>query len=391
MQETIATSQTSVEALKTARLPQIDYWRGLCLLLIYIHHLPLSFGPEFTLNSFGFCDAVVVFVFLSGFVCRLAFGSALRKSGWWSMSMKVLNRAGVLFVAHLAMVAFAVIAIVLYQQAWPGEIMLDFDARSEAAILASPWREIGLAAIFQQHAWLCHVLPIYFIFIVMVPAFFALSRVSPWLLLILSGALWASVRLSVTLSIGGVLHKTGFWLNPFAWQFVFVAGFVISDWSKKDQLGKLRAPFYYSGVALLLLIAAVKLELFPHADWFLPILSTKPMADFSYIAYFALLALVLSPLVSSADRLNKWPAVSIISALGRRSLAVWVGTACVVYSLFFLRRLMDAGVWLEDSVILLVAFLVLWLSIRGQIKTPMKLPKRPTHVSSETESGLSLP
>ncbi len=365
MPDSLTTTPAVLPVAKAPRLPQIDYWRGLCLLVIYIHHLPLSFGATFSLHAVGFCDAVVVFVFLSGFVCQLAFGSALSKSGWSTMTTKVLKRAGVLMVAHLAMTAFAVLCIVSYQKLWPGELMLEFDPRSEAAILAAPLKEIGLAAIFQQHAWLCHVLPLYFLFLLLVPFAFVLLRISPWLLWLGSGALWASVRLTVTFSIGGFLHETGFWLNPFAWQFIFISGFVISHWVRRGALGKMRSAFWYPGAALLVLIAAIRLRLFPHADWFEPILSTKTMCDFSYLAYFALLALVLSPLVSTPEKLARWPAVSFISAVGQRSLGVWVGTEFVVYAAFLLRRALPAQVWMEDVIIMTVAFGLLWLAIRG--------------------------
>ncbi|HEU5077956.1 MAG TPA: OpgC domain-containing protein [Opitutaceae bacterium] len=353
---------------KSARLPQIDYWRGLCLILIYVHHLPLSFGGNFTISMLGFCDAVIVFVFLSGFVCRLAFGSALEKQGWGGMIRKALRRAGTLMLAHLAMTAFAVVAIVLYHKIWPGEMMLpDIRDGSEEAILAAPLREIGLAAIFKQHAWLCHVLPLYTIFILSVPLLFALERVSPWLLLAISGALWAAVRLTITFSIGGFLHETGFWLNPFAWQFAFVGGFVLSSWVKQGRMGSLRPAFFYAGVGMLLFIAATKLELYPRAAWFFPIWSTKGMCDFSYVAYFALLALVLSPLVSDPKRLARWPAVSIISIIGQKSLTIWVGTEFVVYTVFFLRRAVAGDVWVDDLAIGAFAVAALWLLIRREM------------------------
>ena len=373
MQQTSAQSSPARGALKSTRLPQIDYWRGLCLLIIYIHHLPLSFGANFSLSKIGFCDAVIVFVFLSGFVCRLAFGSALEKQGWGAMTAKVLKRAGTLMIAHIAMVAFAVAAIVLYHKIWPGEWMLtDIDDGSEAAILAAPFREIGLAMIFKQHAWLCHVLPLYTIFIVLIPLYFALNRISSWLLLIVSGALWAAVRLTVTLSIGGFLHKTGFWLNPYAWQFVFVGGFVLSGWVKEGKLGRMRPAFYYAGVGLLLFIAATKLQLYPRANWFFPILSTKPMCDVSYVAYFALLAMVLSPLVSDATKLARWPAVAFISVVGQKSLTIWVGTAFLVYTVFFLRRAIIADLWIEDAIITVAAAIPLGWLIRHELRQRKK-------------------
>jgi hypothetical protein len=277
------------------------------------------------------------------------------------------------------MVSFAVLAIVVYHAIWPGETMLtDINDGSEAAIIAAPLKEIGLAIIFKQHAWLCHVLPLYTIFILLMPLFFALSRISSWLLLFVSGALWAAVRLTITFSIGGFLHRTGFWLNPFAWQFVFVAGFVLSGWVKEGKLGKMRPAFYYAAVAMLLFIAATKLQLYPQAGWFFPILSTKPMCDFSYVAYFALLALVLSPMVSSATKLARWPAVPFISVVGQKSLTIWVGTAFLVYSVFFVRRVVVAEVWIEDAIIAIVAAIPLWISIRRELRLRSeKLKLRP--------------
>ena len=355
------------------RLLQIDYWRGLCLLLILVHHLPLSFSGRFTLSSIGFCDAVAVFVFLSGFVCRLAFGSVLEKQGWMALGVKVFRRAGLLLGAHLVMTICAVAAIVLFHRFWPGESMLDFDLLSETTVLAHPVREVVLAARLQQHVWLCHVLPLYFIFIVLLPIFFALMKISPWLLLMSSGLLWASVRLSVSFSVGGFLHDSGFWLNPYAWQFLFVLGFVFADAARKGKLGVMRAPFFYAGVAMVLGIAAVKLRLFPGAHYFSPLLQTKVMADFSYVAYFGLLALVMASLVSNPHTLSRWPGVPFVSAVGRNSLAVWVASAVIVYAAFFLRRVMVAPWWVEDLVILAAALAPIWLTISRHSRGPVDL------------------
>jgi hypothetical protein len=45
---------------------EIDFWRGLALVVILIEHIPRNVLDSLTPQNFGFSDAAEAFVFLSG-------------------------------------------------------------------------------------------------------------------------------------------------------------------------------------------------------------------------------------------------------------------------------------------------------------------------------------
>lgn len=59
---------------KTQRLVELDFFRGLVLLIIVVDHIGGSMLSRFTLHSFALndADAAEVFVFLGGFATATA-------------------------------------------------------------------------------------------------------------------------------------------------------------------------------------------------------------------------------------------------------------------------------------------------------------------------------
>ena len=55
------------------RDPRLDVFRGLCLVMIFINHVPGNVLEAFTNRNFGFSDAAEGFVFMSGVAAGLAY------------------------------------------------------------------------------------------------------------------------------------------------------------------------------------------------------------------------------------------------------------------------------------------------------------------------------
>ena len=56
---------------RKTRDPRLDVFRGLCLVMIFINHVPGNVYEKFTSRNFGFSDAAEGFVLMSGIAAGL--------------------------------------------------------------------------------------------------------------------------------------------------------------------------------------------------------------------------------------------------------------------------------------------------------------------------------
>jgi hypothetical protein len=80
---------------------RLDACRGLALWFIFIDRIPDNALAWLTLRNYGFSDATEVFVFVSGYICMLAYGGALRKQGWPTTVTRALRRGWEIYTAFL--------------------------------------------------------------------------------------------------------------------------------------------------------------------------------------------------------------------------------------------------------------------------------------------------
>ena len=93
---------------KRRRIPEIDFWRGLALVVILVDHIPWNGLDYLTPQNFGFSDAAEAFVFLSGASVSLAYASTLQKAGFRRVVERCATRAGKLYLVQIAIVACSV-------------------------------------------------------------------------------------------------------------------------------------------------------------------------------------------------------------------------------------------------------------------------------------------
>ncbi|CAG4895418.1 hypothetical protein R69919_02024 [Paraburkholderia gardini] len=204
------------------RLVELDFFRGLVLLIIVVDHIGGSILSRFTLHAWALCDAAEVFVFLGGFATATAYAAlaerrtdAIARNRFLKRSLEIyrafLVTAGLMLLVSAMMVAFSVDA--------PNLATNDLDD-----LINAPLASLGDILLFRRQPYLASVLPMYAFFALMVPVVLPLARGKPWLLLAGSVALWA-----------GAPHLAG-WLpgvgntpwdfNPLAWQLMFVVGVI---------------------------------------------------------------------------------------------------------------------------------------------------------------------
>ncbi|MEK2606006.1 OpgC domain-containing protein [Burkholderia arboris] len=210
----------TVQPSRGGRLIEIDFFRGLVLLMIVVDHIGASVLSRVTLHAFALCDAAEVFVFLGGFATASAYGAIAERHGARAAQQRFVRRAMQIYRAFLATSTLMLVVSAVLDHYGIDAPNLALDDVS--VMLASPLTGAAELLTFQRQPYLASVLPMYVLFALASPVLVPFARRHPWLLVALSAASWIAAGW-----LGPELLDTdGFrWsFNPFAWQLMFVAG-----------------------------------------------------------------------------------------------------------------------------------------------------------------------
>ena len=207
-------------ATTTDRDLRLDLFRGLALWLIFLDHIPSNIVAWITIRNYGFSDATEIFIFISGFTAAFVYGRAMRDYGFLVSSARILKRAWQIYVAHifLFVIYMAQIAYVArgFQNPLYAEEMniLDFLQQPDVALVQ--------ALLLKFKPVNMDLLPLYIALMVTFPPVLWLLLKNATVALSLSVLLYA-----LTWEFGWNLPAYpggGWFLNPFAWQLLFVFG-----------------------------------------------------------------------------------------------------------------------------------------------------------------------
>src|SRR3989338_11256343 len=93
-------SNASFTAKATPRDLRLDVFRGLCLVMIFMNHIPGTVYEHLTSRNFGFSDAAEGFVFMSGIAAGLAYSAPFRTGFTWPAVGRGWRRAWALYMVH---------------------------------------------------------------------------------------------------------------------------------------------------------------------------------------------------------------------------------------------------------------------------------------------------
>jgi hypothetical protein len=299
---------------------RLDLFRGLALLFIFIDHIPDNVLSYVTLHSVAFSDAAEVFVFISGYAAAMVYGKALQRQGCMAAAGRIYRRVWQLYAAHI--LTFVVLAagvcyatLSLHDQNYTEDFGIDnFVDEPRVAIIK--------LLLLQYQPQFLDILPMYMIFLSVLPLLLLLLRSWLPLPLVISGVLYV-----LTLRFGWQPHSypddDGWFFNPLAWQFLFVIGATAGYAPYSRQALPLNSA-WLGKLALAITIA-------------IGIVSVSWTIHSAYEAFPALLQRELSPLVEDkADlaplRLISFLALAIASAhivrrdsrLLRGPIAQWI-------------------------------------------------------------------
>ncbi|HUN41293.1 MAG TPA: OpgC domain-containing protein [Acetobacteraceae bacterium] len=201
---------------------RVDFFRGLALWWIFIDHTHGDLLGFYTLHEFAPCDAAEIFVLLAGFGAAKAYAGAMDRHGWRYGATDAVGRAWTLYIAHIFLfVTYAAqvswFAAALHRPQDVTAIQLD-------PLQQSPFHALLQALTLRYQPSMLNILPLYIVLLLIFAIAMPVLR-RPRLLLGLSVAMYL-VAWAGQFNLPG-WRGTGWYLDPFSWQLVFVVGAIL--------------------------------------------------------------------------------------------------------------------------------------------------------------------
>ncbi len=339
---------TTDPVAKPQRDPRIDVFRGLALMMIFVDHIPDDLLNRVTLHNFGFCDAAEVFVLLAGFSAMLAYGRAFDREGAASGLRRVAVRVGRIYLFQVALLLTTFLVV----RTWTNHYHL------QSAILGPLLDHpiVGLTrglALGALPSYL-DILPLYVALLAVFPLIYFAIRRSAWLAIGLSAAVWGLAAIDHGLDLPNWLDSNGWYFDPFAWQFLFTIGALLSVAVARGK-GALPRHNWLLWLCGAYLVFAF-FEAAPWHDWSMPDLRPigmnfpdKSRLNALRIAdVLALFYLLMSSSVVRRVAGSRW--LRPVDLCGRHSLEVFSASCLVALFARLLFRAYGVGVAMEVGV-----------------------------------------
>lgn len=213
----------------------LDTLRGLALVLLAINHLN-SHLVIIAYQPIGFISGLELLVFVSGLVTGIIYNPISLQKRQMSMWQRAIYRAKDIYLMHIAVVILLVVAALPFRDFlshyFPWTTLLSHDT----------WTRIALSASLLNQPAFLGVLPMYFVFMFMIP--FVIQQLEKGriqLVILLSGSVWLITQFGI--SLDGLLthivpesipvHTAAF--DILSWQFLFIMGVCIGFWRRTHQ------------------------------------------------------------------------------------------------------------------------------------------------------------
>ena len=327
--------------VKRPRDLRIDFFRGLALVGIAINHTApppamfhafghYQFGHVF---SFNFAD---VFVFVSGFVCAIAYASTLRDGGWWGAQKKALGRCRSIYGMYWLALG-GTIALVWAIRAAAGEPLVIGPMRFDPLALADG-RNLFAALLMRPPYTHFGILEFYVVMLTLMPGALWLYGRKPWLAAGLSVGLYLYAQAAHFGGLPGLTVTHGPFGNYLAWQFLFFGGLFLGVESRRGRLPRLSAG-QVAGLVCVLLAA----DYLRQTKWMYYRLDDKELlGPLRVVELLAVLGIVSRCVPADAEFLRRGLAGWIARA-GKHGLGVFAWTLVSAYLLTDLAALLGVG------------------------------------------------
>ncbi|CAE6777339.1 hypothetical protein R69927_06706 [Paraburkholderia domus] len=306
-----------------SRLIELDFFRGLVLLIIVVDHIGGSILSRVTLHAYALCDAAEVFVFLGGFATATAYAALAERRNEATARSRFLRRSleiyrAFLITAGLMLLVSAVLSA--FSIDGPNLATTDLDD-----LMTTPVAALRDILLFRRQPYLASVLPMYAFFALLVPMILPLARSKPWLLLAGSVALWAGApAVNAYLPAAPDMHWD---FNPFAWQLLFVLGVLARCQPVYQRISTHRLGWLVSVLAFAVVAAAAYYKLFIERE---PLDgSFKQNLSYLRAVNFLAIAWLVANLIQLgwARKLAQW--APWVGMIGRKGLLCFIAGAVI--------------------------------------------------------------
>lgn len=334
---------------------RVDLVRGFALWAIFVNHTPGNWLGLVTPRNYTLSDATEAFVLLAGYAAGLAYGIVMDRQGWFFAASRVMGRVFTLYVAHIFLLVVFTAQVGLSAARLDAAFYLDELHLDPFA--SDPYRALLEALLLRYQPSFLNILPLYIVVLALFALAMPLMR-RPWLMLLLSAALWAAARwFGLTLPSW---RGDDWFFNPLAWQLLFFIGCALGY--RPPGGAPLTVPWRrWAGLACVpLLIAGAAMTVLIFFQWdfaeahlpafapFLAAIDKTSLHPLRLATMLALTYLIAHLIPREAAWLRSRPALVLV-LLGQQALPVF----CAGIALSFLARVAletSEGAWMQAAV-----------------------------------------
>ncbi|RDU98632.1 OpgC domain-containing protein [Trinickia dinghuensis] len=315
-----------------ARLLELDFFRGLVMLVIVVDHIGGSLLSRLTLHAYAFNDAADVFVFLGGYAAACAYLSLEARRGERAARQRFARRAGELYRGFLVTAALMLAISAVFAAARVDAPNLA--ARDLRDLIAMPAQTLWDVVSLRRQPYLASVLPMYVGFALATPLVVPLATRKPWPLLAASAAVWGAAGQAANWLPS--VDQASWHFNPLAWQFVFVLGALARCQPFYQRIRAVRGASALSAAAIGIVLYLASIKLMGANDW--RAFASKPDVGWLRVVNFVAIAWLAAEMtcrgwVGWLARKLGW-----INRIGRAGLVSFVagaGISLVVDSILY--------------------------------------------------------
>ena len=356
---------------KVERQIELDWLRGLMLVLMTTTHLPTWFSSHVG-QPFGFVSAAEGFVFLSAYLVGTVYSHIANARGYETMRRALWSRAIKVYAAHIGLLLFLVWLLVPVATRHGAHAITDL----ASFYVAQPKVAVVTGMLLAYNPPLLDILPMYVVFLLISPFALEFASRRGWgTLLAVSAALWLYAQLGGARHLYNSIATLVDWPVPYSqtgafawlgWQLLWLIGLragAVRIAEAGAQIPQRRwSPAVIASAALLAIVFFVWRHVTGQvpfgSDGALNALFDKWHLGPLRLLNFAVLAVIA---VHARRVLAAWAERSSIATLGRASLTVF--SAHLVVCLAVLATYGDAGdagLGLLDAALLLGTLVTLY-------------------------------
>lgn len=316
------------------RDPRLDFFRGAAMFIIFIAHCRGNILYWAIPARYGISDAANMFVFISGMTSSIAFGGTFIRQGWLIGAARIAYRCLQLYAAQIGMFFAVAVVVVVGSHLYPDT---DYIALAQfQRFFAHP--DAALVDLFTL-TYVPHyidILPLYIVCLAMVPVAMALARVSPWLVISASVALYAAAWIFQLNFPANADDQPVWYFDPFAWQLIFFTGFAFRrGWLTVSLDSKI---LLWGSIAILVLGLAISLPFL--IDRFKPVAhlerwvydhSDKTYMDPLQYVHFLASAYVALVLLKGREQILLTPPLKPFVKCGQQALSIFTSGMVLSY------------------------------------------------------------